>query len=56
MQDYKQQFKNKKITIMGLGIFGAGFGIYKIFGRMWSRIDSNGFKIRRTIVDFYKKN
>ncbi|PIZ86749.1 UDP-N-acetylmuramoyl-L-alanine--D-glutamate ligase, partial [Candidatus Nomurabacteria bacterium CG_4_10_14_0_2_um_filter_30_12] len=29
MQDYKQQFKGKKITVMGLGILGRGLGYTK---------------------------
>ena len=29
MQNYKEQFKGKKITIMGLGILGRGLGYTK---------------------------
>lgn len=31
MQNYKQQFKGKKITVMGLGLLGRGIGYTKFF-------------------------
>ncbi|HEY4526531.1 MAG TPA: hypothetical protein VJK53_01655 [Candidatus Paceibacterota bacterium] len=38
MQDYREYFKGKKITLMGLGLLGRGVGDAEFLVRYWRNL------------------
>ena len=55
MQDYKQQFKNKKITIMGLGILGRGLGYTKFLAECGAELTVTDLKSEEQLVTSIKE-
>jgi len=54
MQDYKKQFKGKKITIMGLGILGRGLGYTKFLAECGADLIVTDLKIRKQLATSIK--
>jgi UDP-N-acetylmuramoylalanine--D-glutamate ligase len=50
MQDYKKQFKGKKITIMGLGILGRGLGYTKFLAECGADLIVTDLKTRKQLA------
>ena len=49
MQNYKQQFKGKKITIMGLGLLGRGLGYTKFLAECGADLIVTDLKMREQL-------
>jgi len=50
MRNYKQQFKNKKITIMGLGILGRGLGYTKFLAESGADLIVTDLKSKKQLA------
>ncbi len=55
MQDYKIFFKNKKITIMGLGLLGRGIGIAKFLAEIGAILTITDLKSRSELISSLKE-
>ncbi len=55
MQNYKQQFKGKKITVMGLGILGRGLGYTKFLAECGADLIVTDLKTREQLATSVKK-
>ena len=49
MQNYKQQFKGKKITVMGLGLLGRGLGYTKFFAECGANLIVTDLKTKEQL-------
>ncbi len=54
MQDYKKQFKGKKITVMGLGLLGRGLGYTKFFAECGANLIVTDLKTRKQLATSVK--
>lgn len=54
MQNYKQQFKGKKITVMGLGILGRGLGYTKFLAECGADLIVTDLKIKEQLATSMK--
>ena len=54
MQNYKKQFKNKKITIMGLGILGRGLGYTKFLAELGADLTVTDLKTKEQLATSIK--
>ena len=54
MQDYKEQFRGKKITIMGLGILGRGLGYTKFLAECGADLIVTDLKTKEQLVTSLK--
>jgi UDP-N-acetylmuramoylalanine--D-glutamate ligase len=54
MQNYKQQFKDKKITIMGLGILGRGLGYTKFLAECGADLIVTDLKTKEQLATSVK--
>jgi UDP-N-acetylmuramoylalanine--D-glutamate ligase len=54
MQDYKKQFKGKKITIMGLGILGRGLGYTKFLAECGADLIVTDLKTKEQLATSVK--
>jgi len=50
--DYKRYFKNKKITVMGLGLLGRGIGVVKFLAEQGVKLTVTDLKIKRIKISF----
>lgn len=55
MQDYKKQFKGKRITIMGLGILGRGLGYTKFLAECEAGLIVTDLKTKKQLVTSIKE-
>lgn len=54
MENYKKQFKNKKITIMGLGLLGRGLGYTKFLAECGADLIVTDLKTKEQLVTSVK--
>jgi UDP-N-acetylmuramoylalanine--D-glutamate ligase len=54
MQNYKEQFRGKKITIMGLGILGRGLGYTKFLAECGADLTVTDLKTKKELVTSVK--
>lgn len=54
MQDYKEQFKEKKITVMGLGILGRGLGYAKFLAECGADLIVTDIKTKEQLATSVK--
>ena len=54
MQNYKQQFKGKKITVMGLGILGRGLGYTKFLAECGADLIVTDLKTKEQLATSFK--
>lgn len=55
MQNYKEQFKGKKITIMGLGLLGRGLGYTKFFAECGANLIVTDLKTKSQLATSLKE-
>ena len=54
MQNYKQQFKGKKITVMGLGLLGRGLGYTKFLAECGADLIVTDLKTKEQLATSLK--
>ncbi len=47
--DYKRYFKNKKITVMGLGLLGRGIGVVKFLAEQGVKLTVTDLKNKKEL-------
>src|SRR5258708_4139847 len=55
MQNYKDFFKGKRITLMGLGLLGRGVGDAVFLARMGARLTVTDLKSKEELISSLKK-
>lgn len=55
MENYKQYFKNKKITVMGLGLLGRGIGVIKFISKLGTKLIVTDLKTKEQLKSSLKK-
>lgn len=55
MESYKEYFKNKKITIMGLGLLGRGVGVAKFLSKLGANLLITDLKTKEQLASSLKQ-
>ncbi len=55
MENFKQYFRNKKITVMGLGLLGRGIGIVKFLSKLGAKLLVTDLKTKKQLKFSLKK-
>lgn len=55
MENYKQYFKNKKITVMGLGLLGRGIGVINFLSKLGAKLIVTDLKTKKQLKSSLKK-